>query len=158
MKKLLFTPLITLSFFASAQMGELFYGQVWSDLPAFCDSVIKAVPSFYVHEITTSKTGKSRNVVFRDMSGNVLKADILKVTGSPDRISTIQLTGSFEILMKVYYQYILRGQKPADNHNGNCWPVMLVTTSQGQMPVSFCKNLSKSNSWTLGNKIPTLKN
>lgn len=157
MKKLLLVPFVIISLFASAQMGEMFYGQDWKTLGAFKDSILKALPKYKIWTSTPSKTGKSELVVFQDDTGKFVKADILKVTGSPDRIGTIQLTGNFDALLPVYNRYFLKGEKPASDHKGNCLPVMLVTTSQGQMPLSFCKNISKSDSWTLGNKMPILK-
>jgi hypothetical protein len=157
MKKLLVVPFVMLSLLASAQMGELFYGQDWKTLGSFKDSILKALPNYKNRAGTPSKTGKSEQVVFQDDSGKFIKADVLKVTGSPDRISTIQLTGNFEALLLIYSRYFLKAKRPASDHKGNCWPVILVTTSQGQMPVSFCKNISKSDSWTLGNKMPIVK-
>lgn len=160
MKKLIFAPFVMISFFASAQMSQLFYGNAWDDLNAFKDSIIHVLPAFNDYDIILSKSGNSEVIIFKDSSGKSIKADILKVTGSPDRInriSTIQLTGNLEPLVIIYNKYILRGKEPENKGAGNCWPVFLVTTAQGEMPVSFCKNLSKSNSWTLGNKIPILK-
>lgn len=151
MKKLITVPLLFLLLQASAQMETLFYGQEWSELTKFQDSILQMMPGYKLVERTPSKSGKSETMTFLNGAGMSFKADFLNFK---EKIGTVQITGNYEAVMSVYAYYVLKGLVRGKDQFKKCWPVVIKNVNGGKMPISFCKVGSDPDSWTLSNKIP----
>lgn len=151
MKKLLVALIIFFPLLASAQMEHFFYGNKWSELPVFRDSLLKALPGYTLNSLTESRTKDAVWLNFSNQTGEKVSVKIYrKQKNDLPIIGRSEIKGHHEPLLTIYKYYF--------NHSAvlekkDCFPDIHMTGFDKKVIViSFCPLSDKI--WLLVNREP----